>query len=97
MVLGYLQQLIRKLASEVHRSKIDEFEKRILEMEKKHDLILKSINDNQNKLDILDSRIYNANLESAKALGALNAIIQINSNSSNINFENKAKRNGNNK
>jgi hypothetical protein len=76
----WLNKIVRKVAAEVHKTKIDEFEKRIQEMEQKQEVILKTIIDNQNKLDKLDDRLYQANMESAAAVGAIKTIIQTNSN-----------------
>ena len=35
----WLNKVVRKVAAEVHKSKIDEFEKRILAMEQKQEVI----------------------------------------------------------
>lgn len=76
MAWDFLNKIVRKVAAEVHKTKIDEFEKRILEIEQKQAVILKTIQDNQNKLDKLDDRLYQANMESAAAVGAIKTIIQ---------------------
>lgn len=76
MAWDWLNKIVRKVAAEVHKSKIDEFEKRILEIEQKQAVILKTIQDNQTKLDKLDDRLYQANMESASAVGAIKTLIQ---------------------
>ena len=76
MAWSWLDKIVSKIASEVHKSKIDEFEKRILAMEQKQAVILKTIEDNQKFLEKLDDRIYKANLESASAVGAIKTLIQ---------------------
>ncbi|WP_338376497.1 hypothetical protein [uncultured Flavobacterium sp.] len=72
---GWLNKIVVKIAAEVHKTKIDEFEKRLLEIEQKQQVILKSIENNQKAINKLDNRIYKANIESATAVGAINAVI----------------------
>ena len=75
MGFSWLSKIVVKIAAEVHKTKIDEFEKRLLEIEQKQQVILKSIEDNQKMMSKLDDRIYKANIESAAAVGAINAVI----------------------
>ena len=74
---AWLNKIVVKIAAEVHKSKIDDFENRILEMERKQEVILKTIQDNQDQLLKLDDRLYKANVESAKATGAIATLIQL--------------------
>ena len=76
MAWDWFKSIIKKAAAEVHKTKINEFETRLLEIERKQDVILKSMQDNQNKLEKLDDRIYNANMDSSAAVGAIRAMIQ---------------------
>jgi hypothetical protein len=75
-MVDWLKKLIYRIASEVHRSKIDEFEKRIQDMERKHEVMLKSILDNEKKMEKLEDRQYDANLQASQAIGAINVLIQ---------------------
>lgn len=75
MAWSWLNKIVIKIAAEVHKTKIDEFEKRLLEIEQKQQVILKSIEDNQKNISKLDNRVYKANLESASAVGAIKAVI----------------------
>lgn len=77
MALEWINKIVEKIAAEVHKSKIEEFEKRILEMEQKHAVILKTMIDMQNAMEKLEDRLYNANMESSKANGALQTLIQL--------------------
>jgi len=77
MAWDWIDKIVRKVASEVHKSKIEDFEKRILEIERKQEVILKTLTDNQNKLDKLDDRLYDANLKSATATGAITTFIEL--------------------
>jgi hypothetical protein len=73
--MEWLYKIVRKIAAEVHKSKIEDFEKRIAEMEKQHQVLLKSMKDNDIKLSIMDDRLYHANIESSKAVGAIQTVI----------------------
>ncbi len=76
MAWAWLNGIVKKVAAEVHKTKISEFESRLLEIERKQEVILKCLQDNQNTLDKLDNRLYQANMDSAAAVGAINAMIQ---------------------
>ncbi|CAA0250882.1 hypothetical protein TFA04_80005 [Tenacibaculum maritimum] len=65
-----------KIASEVHKSRIETLENRILEMEKDKKVTDSKLNDCLNNLSKLEDRLYNANLDSSKAVGAINALLQ---------------------
>lgn len=77
MAWKFLNDLIRKMAAEVHKSKIDEFEKRILAIEQKQEVILRTIDDNKNQLIKLDDRMYKANLDSSKAIGTIETLMKL--------------------
>ncbi|MFM2334274.1 MAG: hypothetical protein RIS91_277 [Bacteroidota bacterium] len=81
---AWLKKIIIKFAAEVHKSKIAEFEKRILEIEKNQTLILKTIQDNQAMIDKIEDRVYKANLESASAVGAIKTLIQMGNQNNNF-------------
>ena len=74
--MKWLNKIILKLASEVHKSRIDELEKRILEIEKKHEVILKSISDNENTIEKLEEKLYKSDLKVAKFEGAITVLIE---------------------
>lgn len=74
MTWGWLNKIVRKVTAEVHKTKIAEFENRILKVEQNQAVILKTIQDNQNKLDKLEERLYQANMKSAAAVGAIDTI-----------------------
>lgn len=77
MSWDWLKKLIVKIAAEVHKSKIEEFEKRILKMEQEHAVISKTLIDNQNKIEKLEDKLYNANMDSAKAYGTIQTLITL--------------------
>jgi len=69
MAFEWLNKIVIKIASEVHKNKIEDFEKRILVIEQEQKVILKTLKDIETKLDKLDDRIYDNNLKTANALG----------------------------
>jgi len=77
MAWQWLNKIIRRIAAEVHKSKIEEFEKRILAVEQMHEVILKTIKDSEAKLDKLDNRIYDAILDSAKVIGTIETLKEL--------------------
>jgi len=87
----WFKKIARKVAAEVHKSKIEEFEKRIADMEKKHEVLLKSMQDNQDTLKVIDKRVYDANMASSKAIGAIEYVIHKQSESNNLKIEQNGK------
>jgi len=71
MSFEWINKIVIKIASEVHKNKIEDFEKRILVIEQEQKVILKTLKDIESKLDKLDDRVYNNNLKTATALGYL--------------------------
>lgn len=69
MAFEWLNKIVIKIASEVHKNKIEDFEKRILVIEQEEKVILKTLKDIEEKLNKLDDRIYDNNLKTATALG----------------------------
>lgn len=72
-----LNKLIRKVAEEVHKSKIDELEKRIVEMEKDHKVNLKVISDNETRINKLESKLWETSLEAAKIESTVKTILYL--------------------
>jgi len=73
--IPFLNKIIMKIASEVHKSRIETLENRILKMEQDKKVTESKLNDCLNALSKLDDRLYNANLDSSKAIGAINALL----------------------
>lgn len=74
--MGFISWLANKVASEVHKSKIEEFEKRIAEMESKHEVILKTLKDHDDLMNKMEDRMYESNMKSSQAIGAIKTAIQ---------------------
>jgi uncharacterized coiled-coil protein SlyX len=73
--LNWFNKIVLKIASEVHKSKIDELEKRIASIEKKHEVFNKSISDNEKVLEKLENRLYQSDMKIAKFEGAFVVIL----------------------
>ena len=71
MAFEWLNKIVIKIASEVHKNKIKDFEDRILVIEQKEKVILKTLIDIEAKLEKLDNRIYDNNIYTANALGGV--------------------------
>lgn len=74
MAFEWLNKIVIKIASEVHKNKIEDFEKRILVIEQEQKVILKTLKDIESKLEKLDDRIYDNNLKTATALGFVQSL-----------------------
>jgi hypothetical protein len=74
--IPFLNKIVMKIASEVHKSRIETLENRILEMEKDKKVTESKLNDCLETVSKLDDRLYAANLDSSKAVGAINALLQ---------------------
>ena len=75
MALSWLNKIVIKIVSEVHKNKIEDFEKRILVIEQEQKVILKTLKDIESKLEKLDNRIYDNNIKTASALGFVQSLI----------------------
>jgi len=75
--MDWLNKILLRIASEVHKSRIDELEKRIAEMEKKHGVFNKTISDNERKIEKLEERMYQSDMTRCKFEGALSVVIDI--------------------
>ncbi len=69
MEFKWLSKIVAKIASEVHKNKIEDFENRILVIEQDQKVIMKTLTDIEAKLDKLDTRIYDNNIKTATFLG----------------------------
>jgi len=74
MAFEWLNKIVIKIASEVHKNKIEDFEKRILVIEQEQKVILKTLKDIESKLEKLDDRIYDNNIKTAAALGFVQSL-----------------------
>ena len=53
---------------------IEEFEKRIMEMERKHHLLLKSMTDNERNINKIEERLYNTDMKLSNTVGIVSSL-----------------------
>lgn len=76
--MKWLKKIVKRIAEEVHKSKIEELEKRIIEMEKDHKVIMKTITDNEIKIKELDEKVFKSTIVSAKMEATIKTILYLN-------------------
>lgn len=64
--LNWIKKIVRKVAEEVHKSKIEEFEKTVAELISDHKVMKKTIADNEAKISKLEDRIYDYTITATK-------------------------------
>ncbi len=74
MAWDWINKIVFRIASEVHKSKIEEFEKRIMEMERKHHLLLKSMTDNERNINKIEERLYNTDMKLSNTVGIVSSL-----------------------
>jgi len=55
-MFDWFKKIISKIAAEVHKSKIDDFENKVAELISEHKVMNKTISDNENKIKLLKFR-----------------------------------------
>jgi len=75
--LEWLKKIVRRVAEEVHKSKIEELDKRVLEMEKEHKVMTKSISDSESKIKDLETKLYNSVILSTKMEATINTVLML--------------------
>ena len=75
--MEWLNKIVKKIAEEVHKSKIEELEKRILEMEKDHKVMKKTIDDSEAKIKQLDDKVFQSTIVSAKMEATIQTVLYL--------------------
>jgi hypothetical protein len=75
--LEWIKKLVRRVAEEVHRSKIEELSNRILEMEKDYKLIKKILQDSEHKIKDLEEKLYSSTIIVSKMEATINTVIML--------------------
>lgn len=75
--MEWLKKIVRRVAEEVHKSKIEELDKRVLEMEKEHKVMTKSISDSESKIKDLETKLYNSVILSTKMEATINTVLML--------------------
>lgn len=75
--MSWYTKIIGKVVEEVHRSKIEELNKRIDELVSDHKVMNKTISDNERKIQKLEDKLYNAVLTSAKMEATITTVLRL--------------------
>jgi len=73
--LKWINKIVRKIAEEVHKSKIEDFDKRVAELLSEHKVMNKTITDNEQKIQRLEDRVFNAIISSAKMEATIKTVL----------------------
>lgn len=71
----WFKKIISKIAAEVHKSKIDDFESKVAELLSEHKVMNKTITDNENKIKILEERIFQSIISSSKMEATIKTVL----------------------
>jgi chaperonin cofactor prefoldin len=66
-----------RVVEEVHKSKIEELNKRIDDLVSDHKVIFKTISDNEKKIEDLEAKLYDAVLTSAKMEATVKTVLRL--------------------
>ncbi|NOZ46658.1 MAG: hypothetical protein GXO79_07720 [Chlorobi bacterium] len=73
--MEWLKKIVSKIAEEVHKSKIEDFDKKIAELISDHKVMNKTITDNEQKIQRLEDRVFNAIISSAKMEATIKTVL----------------------
>lgn len=73
--MNWLNKIISKVAEEVHKSKIEEFNNKVTELVSEHKVMTKTITDNEIKIQKLEDKVFNAIVSSSKMEATIKTVI----------------------
>lgn len=75
--MALFKKIVARIAEEVHKSKIEELEKRILLMEQDHKLNSKTISDNEQEIKDLKEKLYYATIMAEKMEATITTVLTL--------------------
>jgi len=75
--LNWLNKIISKVAEEVHKSKIEEFNNKVTELVSEHKVMTKTITDNERKIQYLEDKVFNAIVSSSKMEATIKTVLKL--------------------
>jgi predicted xylose isomerase-like sugar epimerase len=75
--LNWLKKIISKVAEEVHKSKIEEFNNKVTELISEHKVMTKTIKDNERKIQDLENKVFNAIISSSKMEATITTVLHL--------------------
>ncbi|MBE7635123.1 hypothetical protein F7642_12390 [Tenacibaculum finnmarkense genomovar ulcerans] len=73
--MNWLNKIISKVAEEVHKSKIEEFNNKVANLVSEHKVMTKTINDNEKKILKLEDKVFNAIVSSSKMEATITTVL----------------------
>ena len=80
MKIPWLNKIVRRVAEEVHKSKIDEMDKRMIEMEKDYKAIKLILTQNKDEIKDLQDKLYSSVMTASKMEGAITTMMTLQGN-----------------
>lgn len=75
MNLNWLKKLISKIAEEVHKSKIADFDKKVADLISEHKVMNKTITDNEHKIQKLEDRVFDTIITASKMEATIKTVL----------------------
>ena len=74
-MVDWLKKVMSKVAEEVHKSKIKEFDNKVSELISEHKVMTKTISDNERKIQLLEEKVFNAIVSSSKMEATIQTVL----------------------
>ncbi len=74
-MLNWLNKIISKVAEEVHKSKIEDFDNKVAVLLSEHKVMNKTISDNERKIEILEDRVFKSIVSSSKMEATIKTVL----------------------
>ena len=74
-MVEWLKKIVSKVAEEVHKSKIEEFDNKVSDLISEHKVMTKTISDNERKIQLLEDKVFNAIVSSSKMEATIQTVL----------------------
>jgi hypothetical protein len=74
-MVDWLKKIVSKVAEEVHKSKIEEFNNKVVELVSEHKVMNKTICENERKIQLLEEKVFNAIVSSSKMEATIKTVL----------------------
>ena len=73
--MNWLKKIVSRIAEEVHKSKIEDFDKKVAELVSEYKVMNKTITDNEQKIQKLEERVFKAIISSSKMEATIKTVL----------------------
>ena len=73
--MNWLNKIISKISEEVHKSKIEEFNSKVVDLVSDHKVMQKTISENERKIQQLENKVFNAIVASSKMEATIQTVL----------------------